>query len=277
MRIKEIKVEKALSKTSINLADRVINPYRGCEFGCLYCYASKTKKIIRSNLTWGSFVDVKMNAPEIMEKELKEKSDIKKILLSSTTEPYQPLEEKYKLTRKILEIIKLYNKEVIILTRSTLIKRDISLLKNIKHTIFYTITPQEIYKTFETKSPDPKARLSTLELLLKAKLNVIPYVCPIVPGFFDSSHYFDTLSSLPVTEISFENINLKVLSNDIFFEKAIGNKSLLLSSVYSCEKEYNRYWSIESEKIYSISKKYNMRVKIHIHKFDDFCKIDYKK
>ena len=172
MNIKEITIEKALSQTSINLADRVINPYRGCAFGCLYCYAARTKNMKKLAAPWGSFVDIKTNLPALLEKELLLDQNIKTILLGSTTDPYQPIEEKYELSKQILEIIKHHKKEVVILTRSPLIERDIELLKQINHKIFFTFTPLEIYNWFEPNSPTPEKRLKTIELMRSFNLNI---------------------------------------------------------------------------------------------------------
>jgi len=105
MRIYEICATQALSRTSINLADRVINPYMGCAFGCSYCYSYSSKASKKTGLKCGTRVDVRKNLPEILSQEISENENISKILFGSTTEVYQPIEKKYRLMRKMLKII----------------------------------------------------------------------------------------------------------------------------------------------------------------------------
>jgi len=106
IRVNEINAKSILQKSGLPDADWVINPYSGCRFACKYCYAAFVGKFRHPGEEWGSYLDVKINAPELLKRELKKKlknnKDIGTIFLSSVTDPYQGMEAKYQLTRKCL-------------------------------------------------------------------------------------------------------------------------------------------------------------------------------
>lgn len=102
--INEIKAQRILNPTSIDLGEYVINPFKGCEFGCIYCYVRGNKTIKKDPRKWGEFIDIRINAPELLKKELKLKK-VKRVLLGSTTECFQPADFKYKLMEQILNIL----------------------------------------------------------------------------------------------------------------------------------------------------------------------------
>ena len=119
LKIQERKVKNILSKSGIPGADYCINPYVGCSHGCRYCYATFMKRYTGHPEAWGSFVDVKINAPEVLRRQIR-KAAKGKIMISSVTDPYQPIEDKYKLTRQCLQILLPYPFSVDILTKSPL-------------------------------------------------------------------------------------------------------------------------------------------------------------
>lgn len=125
MRINEIKCKTALSKSTLPGLDYSLNPYRGCQHNCAYCYVPNVLRIERKE--WGSFVYVKTNIPVVLSKELKRKKP-GVVGISTVTDPYQPLEKKYKLTRYCLEQLLKYDFPVCIQTKSNLITRDIDLI-----------------------------------------------------------------------------------------------------------------------------------------------------
>jgi DNA repair photolyase len=131
MEMREIKAKSILTKSNLPDADYVINPYVGCTHSCIYCYARFMKRFTGHKEEWGKFVDVKINAPELIpEKTLKYKN--KFIFLASVTDAYLPLEIKYQLTRKILEKLIPLQPNLGVQTKSDLIIRDIDLLKQFK-------------------------------------------------------------------------------------------------------------------------------------------------
>ena len=138
--IKEIEAKSILSPSRLKDADYDFscNPYTGCRFGCVYCYASFMARYVGKNVSdWGEFVYAKVNAPELLEKEVNKLKDLGKgkvIWFSSVTDPYQGLEAKYQLTRKCLEaLVKVgYKGSASFLTKSDLVLRDIDIFKKLK-------------------------------------------------------------------------------------------------------------------------------------------------
>lgn len=183
MKVREIFSKSILSKTSIPGFDYCINPYVGCGHGCLYCYASFIKRFTGHKEPWGSFVDVKINAPNILLKQIR-KAKVGVVSLSTVTDPYQPLEKHYMLTRKCLEILIDNNFSINILTRSPLCIRDIDLFKknkDIEIGISITTDNDSIRKIFEPHSPPIQSRIEALRFLKKENIKTYAFVGPILP------------------------------------------------------------------------------------------------
>src|SRR5512139_2591112 len=104
MKVREIFSKAILTKTAISSYDYCINPYVGCGHGCRYCYASFMKRFTGHREPWGDFVDVKINAPQVLKKQLR-RAKRGSVLVGSVTDPYQPVEKKYGLTRGCLEAL----------------------------------------------------------------------------------------------------------------------------------------------------------------------------
>jgi DNA repair photolyase len=130
MVIREIKAKNILTKSKVY--DWVLNPYIGCQHACTYCYARFMKKFTGHRESWGEFVDVKINAPELLAKEIKKKRR-GEIWISGICDPHQPVEKKYQLTRKCLEILSDYDWHVFLQTKSPLVLRDLDIIKRFKY------------------------------------------------------------------------------------------------------------------------------------------------
>jgi len=181
--IKETKARSILSKSGIPGADYCINPYTGCSHGCRYCYASFMKRFTNHTEPWGNFVDVKINAPYILRKQLK-RTRKGTIIISSVTDPYQPMEVRYELTRKCLEELLPYQFSVDILTKSPLVRRDIGLFKQFKDIevgITITTNDERMRKIFEPKAPPIEARIKTIKKLHKARIRTYVFIGPLLP------------------------------------------------------------------------------------------------
>lgn len=183
MIVREIRVKSILSKSKVY--DYVVNPYRGCQHGCSYCYARFMKKFTGHTETWGEFVDVKLNADDLLSLEINKKKRKGIVWISGVCDPYQPLERKYKLTRKCLEILIQHQWPVRIQTRSDLVLRDTGILKNandIEVGVTVPTASDEIRKLFEPRAPSIKARLQTLEELHQAGIRTFAMIAPLLPG-----------------------------------------------------------------------------------------------
>ena len=128
MNVKEIHSKTILSVSKIY--SYVINPYVGCQHACTYCYARFMKRFTKHKEPWGEFVDVKINAADLLLVEINKKRS-GSVWISGVCDPYQPLEAKYELTRKCLEILADHAWPVIIQTRSPLVLRDMDILREV--------------------------------------------------------------------------------------------------------------------------------------------------
>src|SRR5512136_1153601 len=126
MVIREIISKSVLSKSKIY--DYVVNPYTGCQHACSYCYARFMKRFTGHREPWGQFVDVKVNAPDLLRVEIVRKA-VGRVWVSGVCDPYQPLEARYRLTRQCLEILSQNDWPVAVQTRSPLVLRDMDILK----------------------------------------------------------------------------------------------------------------------------------------------------
>jgi len=180
--IREVLVKSILSKSKV--FNWTLNPYFGCQHGCFYCYARFMKKFTNHKEKWGNFVDIKINAPKLLAEEIKKKKK-GKVWISGICDPYQPVERKYKLTRKCLEILLENNWPVIIQTKSPLILRDLDLLRKFQNIeVGFTITTadERIKKIFEPKTSSIGERINALANLHKKGIKTYVMIAPILPG-----------------------------------------------------------------------------------------------
>jgi len=181
MKIKEIQAKNILSESKVY--DWTINPYVGCQHGCIYCYAKFMKRFSGHKENWGEFVDVKMNAPELLSQEIKKKKK-GRVWVSGVCDPYQPVEKKYELTKKCLEILQRNNWPVTIQTKSPLVLRDLELLKKFQEIeVGFTITTgdEEIRKIFEPRTSSIKERIQALERLHREGIKTYTMIAPLLP------------------------------------------------------------------------------------------------
>jgi DNA repair photolyase len=159
---------------------------------------------------WGSYVEVRCNAPELLEKELSQKKP-KQVLLGSITECFQPAELKYGITKRILEQLHRHSVRYCILTRSPLITEYIPLLKEgFCSTIYFTINlyPTAVKQLLEANGPGIDARLAAIKALAAEGIHVIPYISPLLPQLSDIKAIFQMLDD--IQEIHFEGLNFSL-------------------------------------------------------------------
>jgi DNA repair photolyase len=182
MVIKEITAKNILSKSQVY--DYALNAYVGCQHGCSYCYAKFMKRFTGHPEPWGAFVDVKINAPELLAREIKKKTR-GRVWISGVCDAYQPLEKKYQLTRKCLEILVEQKWPVTIQTRSQLVVRDIDLLKHASDCeVGFTITTadERVRRIFEPYASSIAERVEALALLHAEGIQTFVMVAPMLPG-----------------------------------------------------------------------------------------------
>lgn len=174
--------------------DFSVNPYRGCEHGCIYCYARPYHEYLgfSSGLDFETKIMVKENAPYLLEKELRKKSwKPSLIVFSGITDCYQPIEKKLKLTRACLEVCLNFRNPTGIVTKNNLILRDIEILKEmaklelISVAISITSMKNDLIQIMEPRTSRIEKRLTTIETLAKEGIPVTVNVAPIIPGLND--------------------------------------------------------------------------------------------
>ncbi|NOT75213.1 MAG: PA0069 family radical SAM protein [Cyclobacteriaceae bacterium] len=168
-----------------------MNPYQGCEHGCIYCYARNTHEYygFSAGLDFESKIIIKQNAAQVLEQQLLSKNwQPAPIMLSGNTDCYQPQERKFELTRKILQVMAKYRHPVSLITKNSLITRDIDILQdlasdNLVHVaISITTLNEDLRRAMEPRTASAIKRLKTIEALTNAKIPVVIMTAPIIPG-----------------------------------------------------------------------------------------------
>jgi DNA repair photolyase len=175
--------------------DRSINPYRGCEHGCIYCFARPTHAYLglSPGLDFESRIFVKEDAPALLRAELAKPSyRCKPITLGANTDPYQPIERKLGLTRRILEVLREFQHPVCIVTKSALVQRDIDLLSALARdrlasvAVSVTTLDRTLARRLEPRAATPERRLETIGALAAAGIPVAVLASPMIPALNDA-------------------------------------------------------------------------------------------
>jgi DNA repair photolyase len=174
--------------------DRSINPYRGCEHGCIYCFARPSHAYLglSPGLDFETRIFVKEDAPDLLRAELSKPSyDCKAITLGANTDVYQPVERKLGLTRRILEVLRDFRHPVCLITKSALVQRDIDLLSAMAEqrlaavAVSLTTLDRGLARRMEPRAATPERRLETMAALAKAGIPVAVLASPMIPALND--------------------------------------------------------------------------------------------
>jgi len=176
----------ALSPSKLPGLRYSLNPYLGCEHGCVYCYSPSTLRNEWMGLNWGKFVRAKQNIVEVLAREVKRKPK-GTVGVSTVCDPYQPLEAKLELTRKCIELLSRHNFPVSIQTKSSLVLRDVDLIVPEKFDVGVTITTmdRELAGKIEPRASPPEARAQVLEEFSSRGVETWLFLGPIIPGLND--------------------------------------------------------------------------------------------
>jgi len=195
----EVQVEKPRTIITRNQSpdisfDRSINPYRGCEHGCVYCFARPTHSFMGMSpgLDFESKLFAKPDAARLLDKELsKEGYQARTIAIGTNTDPYQPIEKQYRIMREVLEVLEARNHPVGIVTKSALVMRDIDILSRMaekglaKVALSVTTLDRMLARTMEPRAATPTRRLEAIRQLSDAGIPASVMVAPIIPGLTD--------------------------------------------------------------------------------------------
>ena len=209
--------------------DRSINPYRGCEHGCVYCFARPTHAYLglSPGLDFESKLFVKPEAAELLEKELSAPGyEPKVIAIGTNTDPYQPIERRYKVMRRILEVLDRAGHPVGIVTKSALVLRDLDILarmaerKLVKVALSVTTLDPELARKMEPRAATPMRRLETLRRLAQVGVPATVMVAPVIPALNDMEieRILDAAAAAGVKEAGYVLLRLPLEVRDLFRE-----------------------------------------------------------
>jgi DNA repair photolyase len=209
--VREILAKSILTKSNIPGVDFCVNPYVGCAHACRYCYARFMKRFTGHDEPWGDFVDVKVNAVELLRKRLASMRNKEgHVLVGSVTDAYQPLERKYALTRGILRELAASPFDVTVLTKSDLVTRDVDVLAECERCdVEFSINgvDAEAAAALEPGAASPTRRVAALRKLHEAGVATRVFVSPILPGLTDLRAIFEAVAG-SVDGISAETLNV---------------------------------------------------------------------
>lgn len=209
--------------------EKSINPYKGCEHGCVYCYArpSHSYMNLSAGLDFETKIFYKANAAELLEKEITKKNYVcQPIMLGANTDPYQPAEKSLKITRSLLEILNKYNHPVLIITKSAMIERDLDILEVmaernlVRVAVSVTTLSNSLKLILEPRTSGPKARLRTISNLTKVGVPVRVMVAPIIPMINDKEieSILEAAKKVGATYANYVLIRLPYEVKDLFKE-----------------------------------------------------------
>ena len=266
MILKEIEAKGILTKSKLPDADYVINPYIGCRSSCVYCYAEFMKVFTGHKEDWGTFVDVKINAIDLIKKNGKYHG--KNILFGSATDAYQVVEGKYKITRGILKALIPYQPKIEILTKSALVTRDIDVLKQFNNaTVGVSISTlnKNYSRQLEPITSSPQLRLEALKKCKEAGLRTYVFLSPMFP-FITEVEEIMKISNDYADYFMFENLNLRPFNKKTIFDFIEKNEPDLLSKYKEIYiKKESTYWTEMEQKVKDICKFYGKKDRIYFH------------
>ena len=214
--------------------DRSINPYRGCEHGCIYCFARPTHAYLglSPGLDFETQLFAKPDAPKLLERELSAPGYVPRtIAIGTNTDPYQPIEREHRIMGGILEVLDRCGHPVAIVTKSALVLRDLDLLTSmaqrnlVKVALSVTTLDGKLARLMEPRAPTPCRRLEALEALSAARIPTTVMVAPVIPALNDAEieRILDAAAAVGVKEAGYVLLRLPLEVRDLFREWLLAN------------------------------------------------------
>lgn len=260
IKVNHIETKSVMTKSNGPLGGYAVNPYVGCPHACKYCYASFMKRFTGHTEEWGTFMDVK-EWPEIKNPG---KYAGQKVIIGTVTDGYNPLEETYGKTRKILEELKDSGADILICTKSDLVLRDLELLKEINQknslTVSWSInTLDEAFKDDMDAGASIERRISAMKTVYDAGIRTVTFISPVFPGITDIEAIIERTKD-QCDLVWLENLNLrggfKKTIIDYIAEK-YPDLMPLYEEIYS--KKNRSYFEALEKKAEEIAEKYECR------------------
>ncbi len=212
VKVNEVACKSILSRSG--LSDWTINCYAGCEHGCRYCYARFIKRFTRHREPWGSFVDARINAPQVLERQI-QRARRGRVILSSVCDGWQPLEQQYRLSRECVRILLDNRWPVGILTKSALVRRDFDLLERgeVDLGVTVSIRDERVRRIVEPEASPTEQRLETLAEAARRGIEVWAFLGPFMPGLNDDEDNIawlvEWMARLTVTHFYVDRLNFR--------------------------------------------------------------------
>jgi DNA repair photolyase len=264
--VREVHVRGVLVKSRIPGVKYVVNPYGGCSHGCAYCYAVFMQRYQARSEGWGRYVDVKINAPDVLERDIRmlKKGERGTVLLSSVCDPYLPEEAKYRLTRRILAMLLNSGFPVSILTKSSLVTRDIDIMKRFRDIdVGLTVTglAERDRRLLEPGASPHSERIGALRAMKEAGICTWAFLGPILPGLTDPDMVFRDIRGL-VDHVLVDKLNLKRGTWSRFEPFMARNYPKLLPLYRGLQRGDQTVWEDTWVRIGELAKRYGVKVKI---------------
>lgn len=214
--------------------DRSINPYRGCEHGCIYCFARPTHAYygLSPGLDFETRLFHKPNAPELLAEELRKPGYVPATMaLGTNTDPYQPVERTQKLTRRVLEVLAAFNHPFALVTKSSLVIRDLDIIqpmaaKGLAHVaVSVTTLDRAIARKLEPRAPTPAKRIEAITALAQAGVPTAVLAAPMIPALNDAEleTILETARAAGASAAGYILLRLPLEIRDLFLEWLRGN------------------------------------------------------
>jgi DNA repair photolyase len=228
----EVQIEKPRTAITRNESpdipfDRSINPYRGCEHGCIYCFARPTHSYmgLSAGLDFEAKLFAKPDAPRLLERELsKDGYKVRTIAIGTNTDPYQPIEKEWRVMRQLLEVLAKANHPVVIVTKSALVTRDIDILAPMaakglaKVALSVTTLDRKLARSMEPRASTPALRLKAVKALTDAGVPTSVLVAPVIPALNDHEieRILDAAKAAGAKEASYVLLRLPLEVSPLF-------------------------------------------------------------
>lgn len=261
MGVNEILARSILQKSGIPGASFVINPYTGCVHGCVYCYARFMKRFSGHTEPWGTFLDAKINAPALLQRQLENRKTplTGEIFLSSVTDPYLPAERQYQLTRRILEVLLEHQTPISILTKSDLVLRDTDLFRQFTQCSvgLSMMTVDDVLAShFEPRASLPSQRIRALKTLKASGIYTYAFISPYLPRLSNLERLFEALQGA-IDEIGIEALNVRACNwtgveqtlREFFPQLLPGYKQLARDDLYWDDLEQQARSLVERDRL----------------------------
>ena len=207
IRVTTVPVKTYLAKSKIPGTHYVINPYVGCPHKCLYCYAEFMRKFSAHQEPWGDFLDVKLCSTPLHPSQLFHQH----VMLSSVTDPYNPFEKKYEITRNILKQLVHCQAYVSVLTKSALVVRDIDLLKKLPNcnvTFSFSTADEKVRELIEPGTSSTEEKINALKELQQSCIPTAIMAAPLLPGISDWKEIVERTAP-HVGSFLFDSLNMR--------------------------------------------------------------------